>query len=89
LDAGSPSRETYYELSHGDHYIRCYYEVHLAREPGVAYGWEEAHSDTLQELTPEVCRENLESVADHILRSTKSCRDLDAGAYWGFELEPL
>jgi len=89
LEADAPTHETYDLLGHGDHHIRCTYEVHLQSEPGVAYGWDVTHSNTARDLTPAVCRADAGRVAEEIIRSTKSCTDLDAGAYWGFELEPL
>lgn len=89
LGSDVPLHESYDLLGHGDHHIRCYYEVRLRSEPGVAYGWEVIHSNTARDLTPAVCRADAGRVAEEVIRSTKSCTDLDAGAYWGFALEPL
>lgn len=79
----------YNSESHGDHHIQCHYEVSLAHLPGKRWRWREVESNTLRELSPEICNSLAVEVADDIIRTTKNCTDLDAGAYWGYVLEPI
>jgi hypothetical protein len=79
----------YNSESHGDHHIQCHYEVALARLPGKRWRWREVRSNTFRDLSPEICKTLAVEVADDIIRTTKNCKDLDAGAYWGYVLEPL
>jgi hypothetical protein len=75
--------------SHGDHHIQCHYEVSLAHLPGKRWRWREVRSNTLRDLSPEICNSLAVEVADDIIQTTKSCKNLDAGAYWGYVLEPM
>ena len=74
---------------HGDHHIQCHYEVRLASQPQARYRWRTVHGNTLGEHGPEVCLQRLDAVVDDIIRTTKECTQLDAGAYWGDVLEPM
>jgi hypothetical protein len=75
--------------SHGDHHIQCLYAVELAHLPGKRFAWRVVHGNTLREHTAETCNGRAVEVADDIISTTKDCTDLDAGAYWGYVLEPL
>ena len=79
----------YQASSHGDHHIQCIYRVELAHEPGKRYRWREIVNNTLQEHTAAICNGLAAEVAEDIIRTTKSCTDLDAGAYYGQVLEPM
>lgn len=89
LDADPEYARLYDSESHGDHHIQCVFQVELAHEPGKHYRWLEFFSNTLREATPQVCNGMAAEVADDILRTTKDCSDLAAGAYWGHVLEPM
>lgn len=75
--------------SHGDHHIQCHYEVSLAHLPGKRWRWREVRNNTLRKLSPEICKSLAVEVADDIIQTTKNCTNLDAGAYWGYVLEPM
>jgi hypothetical protein len=79
----------YNSESHGDHHIQCHYEVSLAHLPGKRWRWREVKSNTLRDLGPEICNSLAVEVADDIIRTTNDCKDPDAGAYWGYVLEPI
>lgn len=75
--------------SHGDHHIQCHYEVSLAHLPGKRWRWREVENNTLRDLSPKICNSLAVEVADDIIRTTKNCSDFNAGAYWGYVLEPM
>jgi hypothetical protein len=75
--------------SHGDHHIQCHYEIRLGHRPADRFSWREVHNNTLRDKTPALCLELAEEVAEHVIESTKQCTDFDAGAYWGYVLEPI
>jgi hypothetical protein len=79
----------YNSESHGDHHIQCHYQVALAHLPGKRWRWREVKSNTLRDLSPEICNSLAVEVADDIIRTTKNCKDFNAGAYWGYVLEPM
>ncbi len=79
----------YNSESHGDYHIQCHYEVELGHEPGKRYRWRMWLSNTLREHTPKACNGMAAQVAEDIVRTTKNCTDLAAGAYWGLVLEPM
>jgi hypothetical protein len=89
LAADPDYARNYNSESHGDHHIQCVYQVELAHEPGKHYRWLTWFSNTLRDATPESCKGMAAEVAEDILRSTKDCSDLAAGAYWGYVLEPM
>jgi hypothetical protein len=86
LDADPDFARMYNRESHGDHHIQCHYRVEL---DGRQYRWREWFSNTTREQTPEACKGLAAKVAEDIIRTTKNCTDLAAGAYWGHVLEPL
>lgn len=79
----------YNSESHGDHHIQCHYQVSLAHLPGKRWRWREVKSNTLRDLGPEICESLAIEVADDIIQTTRNCTDLNAGAYWGYVLEPM
>jgi hypothetical protein len=89
LDADPEFARMYNSESHGDHHIQCVYRVELAHEPGKRYRWRTWFSNTLQDRTTKECNGMAAEVAEDIVRTTKDCRDLEAGAYWGYVLEPM
>lgn len=88
LAADPDSADHWRSESHGDHHIQCHYAVELAHLPGKRFKWRLVLSNTLREHTPETCNGRAAEVADDIVRTTQGCKDLDAGAYWGYVLEP-
>jgi hypothetical protein len=89
LSADPDYARMYNSHSHGDHHIQCHYEVSLAHLPGKRWRWRVVRSNTLRKLSPEICKSLAIEVADDIIQTTKSCTSLDAGAYWGYVLEPI
>jgi hypothetical protein len=88
--SADPDYAKYWQAeSHGDHHIQCHYAVELSSQPGKRFSWRIVISNTLRDHTPETCNGRAAEVADDIVQTTKSCTDLDAGAYWGYVLEPL
>jgi hypothetical protein len=75
--------------SHGDRHIQCHYLVELAHLPGKRFSWRIVINNLLREYTAETCDGRAAEVADDIVSTTKNCTDLDAGAYWGYVLEPV
>lgn len=75
--------------SHGDYHIQCHYEVTLRHQPGKRHRWRVVHSNTTREHDVTICGQDIAAVAEDIIASTKQCTDLDAGAYWGYVLEPI
>src|SRR5262245_12525543 len=88
--AADPDQAKYWQAeSHGDHHIQCHYAVELSSLPGKRFSWRVVINNTLREHTPETCNGRAAEVADDIVSTTKGCTDLDAGAYWGYVLEPI
>jgi hypothetical protein len=86
LDADPDFARMYASESHGDHHVQCQYRVELG---GRSYRWREWFSNTLRDRTPKDCNGLAAKVAEDIIRTTKNCTNLTAGAYWGYVLEPL
>ena len=91
LDADPDYAQFYNSASHGDHHIQCHYEVRLGHLPDARFRWRTVHGNTLREHTPALCEapEQVAAAAEDIIDTTKQCTDFDAGAYWGYVLEPL
>lgn len=89
LNADPEFARMYQAESHGDHHIQCHYAVELEHEPGKRYRWREVVNNTLRDHTAKICNSMAAEVAEDIARTTKDCTDLDAGAYYGFVLEPM
>jgi hypothetical protein len=89
LAANPDHAENWRAESHGDHHIQCHYAVELAHLPGQRFSWRLVIGNTLREYTAETCNGRAAEVGDDIVTTTKSCTDLDAGAYWGYVLEPI
>ena len=89
LSANPDYARMYESESHGDHHIQCIYQVELAHEPGKHYRWRHVIGNTLRDYTAETCDGLAAEVAEDVIRTTKDCSDLDAGAYWGCVLEPM
>ncbi len=89
LDADPEFARMYNSESHGDHHIQCVFQVELAHQPNQHYRWRKSFTNTLREATPETCKGMAAEVAEDILHTTKACTELEAGAYWGYVLEPL
>lgn len=88
--AADPDFARFYQAeSHGDQHIQCHYAVELSSHPKQRFRWREVRSNTLEEHTPAVCNGLAAEVAESILETTGDCLDLDAGAYWGYVLEPM
>ena len=88
--AADPDHAKYWQSeSHGDHHIQCHYAVELSTLPGKRFSWRVVINNTLRDHTPETCNGRAVEVADDIVSTTKSCTDLNAGAYWGYVLEPI
>jgi hypothetical protein len=87
LAADPDSAANWESEDHGDHHIQCRYAVELAHLPGKRFSWLVVHSNTMRDLTAETCNGREAEVAADIVRITKGCTDLDAGAYWGYVLE--
>jgi hypothetical protein len=89
LDADPDFARMYNAESHGDHHVQCVYEVTLAHEPHKRYRWRTWFDNMARDKSAEDCKGMAAEVAQDIIETTKKCRDLDAGAYWGFVLEPM
>lgn len=89
LDADPEFARRYNSASHGDHHIQCVYRVELAHEPGKHYRWLHWFNNLLRDAEPSKCKTLAAEVAQDIVRTTKDCTQLDAGAWWGQVLEPL
>lgn len=89
LDADPEFARMYDEEDHFDQHIECVYEVRLGHEPHQRYQWRHEISNTLEEHTVAVCNGPTESIAQDIVKTTRDCTDLEAGAYWGLVLAPL
>jgi hypothetical protein len=89
LDADPEYARMYNSESHGDHHIQCVFLVELGHEPGKKYRWREYFNNVLRDRTPEDCKGMAAEVAEDIVRTTKECTDLEAGAYWGYVLEVM
>ncbi|HLT35785.1 MAG TPA: hypothetical protein VK034_05855, partial [Enhygromyxa sp.] len=89
LDADPDFARMYNSESHGDHHVQCHYQVELAHEPGKHFRWRSWFTNTLRDRTPKACNGMAAEIAEDIIRTTKQCTDLAAGAYWGHTLEPM
>lgn len=89
LDADPDFARMYNSESHGDHHVQCHYQVELGHRPGEHFRWRSWFTNTLRDRTTKACNGMAAEIAEDIIRTTKQCTDLAAGAYWGHTLEPL
>ena len=76
----------YSGISHGDQHIQCRYRVEINRS---AYGFVHVVGNTFGKYEVGHCEDIRGEVAREIRDVTRSCADLEAGAYDGHVFTPL
>ncbi|MCB9761845.1 MAG: polysaccharide deacetylase family protein [Alphaproteobacteria bacterium] len=73
---------------HGSTFLRCRYKVQVE---GFSWRYDLTKDTTFEDVDPAWCETQAAhaEAVDQIVSSTRGCRDLHHGAYWGFDLVPL
>lgn len=74
------------EEAHAATYVRCAYRVDVGDTAyRVSWTWD----TTLEDKPADWCAKARPAVQADLLRTTRQCTDLQAGAWWGHALTPL